>query len=195
MFIFVDCETLGKKEASIILSIGLIACPDDYTMKSFKDAVYDGLYITLSKKEQYDLGRTVDQSTLDWWDKQGAEAKSVLNPSKTLSLKNFNQTVWGYLNSKGFNKKTAKIWSRGMIDAKWWHHLYDYTLPQVDPKAMNPFDFWMWRDTRTALELVHGDPNGQPMNVLVKKDEFIKHNALHDAALDCWRMYLGDAPF
>ena len=70
-----------------------------------------------------------------------------------------------------------------MIDVRWINSLCeDFSIYPI-------FPYWCIRDSRTALEVLSGDPNGN----ITEYPGFIKHNALHDACLDGVRLikYMG----
>lgn len=175
---FVDMESLGVTDDAIILSIGMTYCDSDETV-NFDQLIKRGIHIKLNRIEQQKLGRKVDKETVIWWEEQGSEAKEVLSNANVLSLENVKNILIKYLEKTEFDPKTDYFWSRGMIDSRWWEHLFKYAFD-----CETPVKFYKWRDTRTALFILCGDPNGSYQVT----ENFMKHNALHDAAMDCMRI-------
>ena len=61
----VDIETLGTSPDSVILEISTILFTDTHGVKQNSPATY-----IFDRNHQVSVGRTVDQSTLDWWDEK-----------------------------------------------------------------------------------------------------------------------------
>src|SRR5688572_29962905 len=72
MDVMLDLETLGTRPGCAILSIGAVAF-DRHT-----GALGPEFYMVVNRKSCEAKGLTQDQSTLDWWSRQSAEAKKVL---------------------------------------------------------------------------------------------------------------------
>lgn len=68
----VDIETLGTRPGSVILSIGAVMF-DPATGE-----LGETFYVNIDRASCEALGLTVDQATLDWWEKQSVTARSVL---------------------------------------------------------------------------------------------------------------------
>ena len=66
----IDLETLGVKPNSAILTVGAIKF-NPFT----DDEPHDGLYLRINVDDQTELGRTIDQDTLNWWAKQKASIR------------------------------------------------------------------------------------------------------------------------
>ena len=61
----IDLETLGVTNDCAILTVGAIKF-DPYS----DTEPHSGLYLRVNVDEQTELGRTVDDNTLEWWGKQ-----------------------------------------------------------------------------------------------------------------------------
>lgn len=183
-FIF-DIETLGKTDGCVLLSFGILPCPEDLTKEySIEELTNSGLYVKLNREEQIKYGRSVEQETVDWWSKQDKAARLVL------SNDNLTDNVFAYFMVRKFMfdnglDKNSKIWSRGMIDQRWWQS-WNMSCQKMNSDVVDFLGFWLWRDIRTALELMTGNPNGNISINDVSKN-IIKHNALSDCILDFYR--------
>lgn len=105
--IMLDLETLGNRAGCVILSIGAVMfCP---TTGDVRDSFYEVINIASCEKK----GLHSDQSTLDWWQNQSAEARKVLEEAKTSpqGLGGALMKFQGYLQKYG--KKDLCIWGNG----------------------------------------------------------------------------------
>ena len=154
----IDLETLDTSPSATILTIGGVKF-NPYTA----DEPYDKFYFKLSIDDQDRLGRTVSDSTLEWWAKQDSE---IMNEA-------FDQTdavgVDEFLNA--LNK-----WIVG-VDIFWGQgYGFDYTMLENIYRSLGrpiPWQFWQIRDSRTLLGLLKEDPR--------KKMQKNLHNAYADA--------------
>lgn len=154
----IDLETLDTSPSATILTIGGVKF-NPYTA----DEPYDKFYFKLSIDDQDRLGRTVSDSTLEWWAKQDPE---IMNEA-------FDQTdavgVDEFLNA--LNK-----WIVG-VDIFWGQgYGFDYTMLENIYRSLGrpiPWQFWQIRDSRTLLGLLREDPR--------KKMQKNLHNAYADA--------------
>lgn len=175
----IDMETLGKSDSSVILSIGVLACPEEYTT-DINALLKNGYYAKLNREEQFNAGRTADKDTIEWWQSQSDSAKEVITNTNLKSITKAQLEIRAFMFEHGYSRKESRIWSRGMIDQRWWQSLCK-TCQKYDKDITDFLPFWLWRDTRTALEILTGDPN---CDNLVNTNNVIKHNALYDCVLD-----------
>ena len=154
----IDIETLGSTPDTVVLTIGGI---------KFDPMVDDGLhsqfYYRLDADEQLEMGRTITQTTLEWWDKQPEEIKAeAMDPEDRISV---NETL------KALNKWLVgvdKVWCQGPV--------FDIGILENLYKQINlhhNWSFWNIRDSRTLFSLMDSDPR--------KEIDFAAHNALADA--------------
>jgi len=82
--IMIDLETMGLRPDAAIVSIGAVHF-EGFTDQSLDHGavlghndlrVVDTLHVAVSLKSCLDAGLTTDQSTVDWWAKQSAQARS-----------------------------------------------------------------------------------------------------------------------
>lgn len=181
---FFDMETLGQTEDSVVLSIGISCVNSEMKDLTFDQRMKYGFYAKLNKSQQLPE-RTVDKSTIEWWNSQGDSAKSVMSSDHCVDVYTVYKQIMEYLHKTNYNADEDIIWSRGLIDQRWWASLCNKTFSKYGP-VQDPLPFWRWRDTRTACDLLVGNPNGIVLN---EPEHFIKHNALCDAVMDSIRMH------
>lgn len=179
----IDMETLGQADRAVVLSIGVFPIPEEDPKEVFGYSMVEtcsmGYYAKIERESQIKLGRTIEQDTLNWWKAQGDSARNVLSSTGCWEFEKVHKDIMAILRNYDYNPKNSRIWSRGMIDQRWFQSLCrTYHLEEIP--------FWIWRDIRTALEILTGSPFG----TLKEEDDlgFIKHNALHDCVLDYYRL-------
>jgi len=154
----IDIETLGTSPDTVVLTIGGIKFDP---MED--DGLHSQFYYRLDADEQIEMGRTVDEKTLEWWEKQPEEIrKEALETtgrvSTEQSLKALNKWLVG----------VDKIWCQGPV--------FDIGILQNLYKQIglhHNWPFYIIRDSRTLFSLMDKDPR--------KEIDFAAHNALADA--------------
>ena len=154
----IDIETLGTSPDTVVLTIGGIKFnPHE------DDGLHSQFYYRLDADEQIEMGRTVDEKTLEWWETQPEEVKAdALNTNDRIpveeTLKALNKWLVG----------VDKIWCQGPVfDIGILENLYK----QIE--IHHNWSFWNIRDSRTLFGLMPKDPR--------KEMNFAAHNALADA--------------
>lgn len=187
MFIY-DVETLGVESNSVILSMACIYFNPELK-PNFQQMVNSAFFVKFDAKEQVEkYNRKVSQSTLDWWNGQPPEAKNLsFKPRDSdLSLYEGIQRFHGWIKSHK-DYKTSTVWARGNLDQIALHSL------ENDADVETLFPYWMWRDVRTAVDLLSGSNNGycpveypgfDPRTV-------IKHDPIQDCAYDAMMLMYG----
>lgn len=175
----VDMETLGKADNSVILSIGVLACPEP-PITDMIELVRRGYYVKLNREQQIKAGRTADKETIEWWKNQSDSARDVMASTNLKDIVQAQLEIRSYFFENGYSRNESRIWSRGMIDQRWWQSLCK-TCQQLNPDITDFLPFHLWRDIRTVLEILTGDPN---CNNMVNTASMIKHHALYDCAAD-----------
>ena len=154
----IDIETLGTNPDTVVLTIGGIK----FNPRE-DDGLHSEFYYRVDINEQLESGRSVLESTLDWWSKQDKsvyeEAMSVDNRTPVLEvLKALNKWLVG----------VDKIWCQGPVfDIGILENLYK----QIG--LHHNWPFYIIRDSRTLFGLMDKDPR--------KEIDFAAHNALADA--------------
>ena len=154
----IDIETLGTSPDTVVLTIGGIKFDP---MED--DGLHSQFYYRLDADEQIEMGRTVDEKTLEWWEKQPEEIrKEAMDPEDRISVE---ETL------KALNKWLVgvdKIWCQGPV--------FDICILENLYKQIglhHNWPFYIIRDSRTLFSLMDKDPR--------KEIDFAAHNALADA--------------
>ena len=186
----VDFETMGTMDNSVLLSIGVLACPDDY-VTDITELRKNGIHIKFNREQQINLKRQVDAQTIEWWKRQGTSAKAVLSNDNLVRIESAYWTIRSFCFEHGYIVKQSKIWSRGLIDQRWWSS-YVKDCQKIDNNITDFLPFNMWRDVRTLLDFLICDANGRQEAIPVNAN-IIKHNALDDCCLNF--LYMQNALF
>ena len=154
----IDIETLGTSPDTVVLTIGGIKFDP-----MADDGLHSEFYYRVDADEQIEMGRSVMESTIEWWEKQSEEVKAeAMNPEGRVSVE---ETL------KALNKWLVgvdKLWCQGPVfDIGILENLYK----QI--KLHHNWSFWNIRDSRTLFGLMDRDPR--------KEIDFAAHNALADA--------------
>lgn len=174
----IDTETLDLRRATaVIVSVG-ITIFDLSDVQPFEHHVNAGINLYLDQEVQRQAGRTVLQSTWDWWMSQGDLAKKELNqPGYHPSIAKV--MIDQYLSSIDVNKKHLKWYARGShFDIAKMDDLF----AQFDTPS--PWHYRKPRDSRQFME-----ERGYDDNIKVRRpDSMVPHNSLHDAAFEAYMM-------
>lgn len=155
----VDIETLDTEPTALVLSVGAVKF-DPYTNETpFEKIVW---YPAL--EEQLTLGRTISDSTLEWWSKQNPEIlERALTDEDRITLNDFFKSFNRYL--VGMDK----IWCQGpQFDMVILEDLYRKASHHVS------WQFWQIADSRTLFNIMPRDPRKD-----IQQD-------LHDAGADAY---------
>lgn len=183
--LILDIETLGVGDDCVILSLGATVFPFDNTIPNdYAKYVLDGFYCKFDAMEQIQTyRRTMDDGTIAWWKTQPEEARSVTRPSKDdVSLMDGMMDFNAWITRSGYSFKESFVWARGSyFDFPKLEHVYR----QLD--LAPGYNGWKIRDTKTYCDVLTGGTTGVYRPDVTPK-EFVKHHALHDAALDAYRL-------
>ena len=157
MDVMLDLESLGTRPDCAILTLGAVKF-DPYTPNGFGET----LYFRIDVDEQLELGREIQQDTLDWWAKQADDVREeALGEHDRISL----ESMYHQLNK--FLVGVGNIWCQGpAFDIVILENIYR------QKGWPTPWQFWQIRDSRTLFG-VHGDPR--------EKGKAGLHNALEDS--------------
>lgn len=154
----IDLETLDTKPGATILSLGAVK----FNPLSDIDP-HSNLYLKIDIDEQHALGRTVSDSTVEWWGKQDP---AVMEEAFDLSGRS----------SVADTLKQLSKWMVG-IDVLWGQgYGFDMTILEDMYRSAGvpiPWNFWQVRDSRTLFSCLDRDPRKDMQQNL--------HNALDDA--------------
>ncbi len=186
MFMF-DVETLGVESSTVVLSAAIIHF-DPEKRPTYQDLLDDACFVKFNAKEQMDVGRTVSKSTLSWWKEQHESVRKVpLEPSRDdMTVNNGLLKIYKYMGQYPDQFKQT-MWARGSLDQL----AIDSLAVQFDLEEITGYN--MWRDVRTAVDILYGTTNGyvDVDHPLFKRHEVIKHHPVHDCALDAMQLMYG----
>jgi hypothetical protein len=187
MFIF-DVESLGVESNAVVLSAALIHF-DPEKRPTYQDLLDDACFIKFKAKEQVQkYGRTVSQSTLEWWQNQHEYVKQVsLDPSSTDVTAEEGLTILHNYMNKFPNARKQTMWARGSLDQL----VIDSLAVKIGAQEIT--DYAQWRDVRTAVDIMYGSINGycEVDHPLFLRHNVIKHHPVHDCALDAMMLMYG----
>jgi hypothetical protein len=154
----IDLETLDTKPSCTVLTLGAVK------FDPYSDAEpHSEIYMKFDIDEQDRLGRTVTDSTLDWWSKQSQEARdAAFDPNGRISLEE------GLDQLSRWAHNVDIIWGQG--------YGFDITILEDMLRQIGkpiPWQFYKIMDSRTLFKLVDVDPR--------KAMQTNEHNALADA--------------
>lgn len=186
--IIYDYETLSSDpQTGVVLSLAALAF-DETRYASANPYTYEELldsaqYIKFNVEEQVRVyGRKIQQETVDWWAKQDKAAQHCLAPSaddRSIS------ELSAFLRSLATDPKSIKrVYTRG--------NTFDPIFTESLLKVLRQSDPYHWgtlRDTRSMIEgLSWGSDLYNGFMVDGLKDKFVKHDPIHDIAMDVMRM-------
>lgn len=153
----IDLETMGTDPGTQVLTIGGVKFdPFNYTEP------HSEFYYRFDIDEQMELGRSIDQDTLDnFWAKQ---PKEIIEEAFTPEGRTDCRTILKAL--KKWYVGCDEIWSQGSFDI----NIMENMCRQMDEPI--PWPFWAVNDLRTLLRRMPADPR--------KDKAFAAHNALED---------------
>jgi hypothetical protein len=186
MFVF-DVETLGVESNAVILSAALVHF-DPEKRPTYQDMLDGACFVKFKAKEQAQLGRSISKSTLEWWKSQHEYVKKVsLDPSPNdVSAEDGIQILYDYM-AKFPNAHKQTMWARGSLDQL----VIDSLCVKLGMQEITGYN--MWRDVRTAVDIMYGTTNGyvEVEHPLFNRHEVIKHHPVHDCALDAMQLMYG----
>jgi len=188
MFMF-DVETLSVESTAVIISAALIHF-DPEQKPSYQDLLDNACFVKLDSKDQVKrLKRTVDLDTLEWWKNQHEYVRKVsLDPSGEDLIAEDAITILQHYMSKFPNAQNQTMWARGSLDQM----AIDSLTRKLDMQPITGYN--MWRDVRTAVDLLTGSTNGycSVEHPTFNRTQVIKHSPVHDCALDAMMLIYGN---
>lgn len=168
MHAMIDIETIGREPDAIILSIGaVIFDPHGEEVELTNDKAYHSI---LKLDEQ--KNRTTSIQSIRFWAQQEEDtahcffAEEETRESVDAALKRMFMFFWTFKYED--------------VDVFWFHGpQFDQVKLETLLKENNfpyPWEYYQVRDSRTLFSLMPEDPREFP-------DEFVSHNAMHDAAV------------
>lgn len=186
----IDWETMGTSPDSVVLSLAFIPFERD-GLESFQTYINNAYYWKFKIEPQIEDGRTINQDTLDWWDKQDPEVKKSQFESTTndVTLAKMLDDLAGIKYRYGINNKSCG-WCRGTsFDFPLFANIIKTT--ELEKESLNaaffPCAFWQQRDIRSYIAGLMVDPNLTKVPLPKGSIEGFKH---HDPVHDCARAIL-----
>ena len=186
-FVF-DFETMAQDPDAVVLSCALTFF--DNEMKSFQEYVDQTYYWKFDIEHQIkDYKRSINQQTLDWWDKQDSDVKkSQFEPTdQDVSLVDFIVQMKQALTDNGVNNQSLGYVRGQSFDFPILSDIVKQVMGEIDSFKINPafypIPFWQQRDIRSYIAGLLMSPESTkcpvPKGVL---NGFEHHNPIHDNA-------------
>lgn len=192
--LFFDIETLGVRASSVLLDFALIPVdfnkPDEITIDNLRKNAF---YRKLDAKDQIRRGRTVDQATIDFWNRQPKDVKELILPKDDdISVETFYNDLKVFLDERNINARDAFFFCRGNKDIEWFQDLELNTLDLVlDEDSL--FSFWNYNDTRSLIRAAVNVERGRfdiSEDEVSEIKELKSHSAIDDVIYDILRLNL-----
>ncbi len=190
MNVIFDLETVNTTPDAAVASIALIVFgPSE--LQDFDGLVSKALRVKLNLNEQFGMGRTWNQETVDWWNKpEQAEAyqRVIVESSDDVSITQLPAIINNYLSSMGYKPNIGeKVYCRGFMDVP----ILDSVYKMLGAEPSMPW--WCYRDVRTEIDAIapYSDEHHQAwgnMKDFVNPPNFVKHVETHDCAIDVMKM-------
>jgi len=154
----IDIETLNTAPDSVILSVGGVKF-NPHT----HETPFDHKHWRLDIDAQFTLGRTVSESTLEWWGRQATHIReAAFSETDRITLQDFAKDMNRWLTG------CKEVWCQGpQFDMVMIEHLFT----QLDHHRN--WVYWQIRDSRTLFSIMPRDPRKDIQEDL--------HDALADA--------------
>ena len=186
-FVF-DFETMGQNPDAVVLSMALTFFDD--RIKSFNEYVETSYYWKFDidhQVEQY--GRTIDKSTLDWWEKQDKEVREsqFAKTEDDVTLVEFVEQLRGVLLENNVDKNSLGFVRGQSFDFPILTHIINQVKSEISSFKINPaffpIPFWNQRDIRSYIAglLVSPDITKCPLPDGTLPG-FEHHDPIHDNA-------------
>ena len=190
---FLDIETLGVESTAAILSIAIIYVPDAEPRPAV-ELMSDYIFVKFDVKDQISrFKRTVDMGTVEWWKKQSKIARDKSyerNPELDLSSEEALDRIDAWV-KKHKDYSNELVWIRGTLDQMAVDSLY------AALKRKPPFNYNVYRDMRTAVDLLYPNSTGGYVEVdsslceEFDQYQWIPHDPLHDITRDAAMLLYG----
>lgn len=182
-----DYETLSSNpQDGVVLSMAALAFDENRYVSNpytYEELLESAQYIKFDVEEQVKVyGRKIEKATVDWWAKQDKAAQHCLAPSDDdRSIADLP----GFMRGLVADTKTVKrVYTRG--------NTFDPIFTESIFRALQQYEPFHWnlvRDTRSMIEgLSWGSGIKNSFMVEGLEDKFVKHDPVHDIAMDVMRM-------
>ncbi|MCT7633891.1 3'-5' exonuclease [Aliarcobacter butzleri] len=160
--IMIDIETLGTNSNALVVSISAVI----FDMSS--NAIGDTFEVGLNEQQQLEKGAIIDQSTVDWWDKQSDEAKTMLNRLQKIDVEFALNEFNNWIKNNFSAPSKIKLWGNGatfdnvIVRNLFERHGIDFIIP-----------YYADKDVRTLAYVAK-------VNTFSYKFEGVKHYGIDD---------------
>jgi len=148
-----DLETLNTSPDAVVLTLGAVKFDPRSNMID-----PNGLLLRFDVDQQFAMGRTHSESTIEWWSTQSAETQEAAFGGVRMdvleALDQFHKFAWN----------SDRVWSQGSFDVNIMEHMLSGL------KRPYPWQYWAVRDSRTLFDFVDGE-----------LDRSKHHDAMEDA--------------
>jgi hypothetical protein len=169
----IDIETLDTAPSAVILSVAIVAWDPNVSIEGqgcFKTS-FNELVVNMSPVYQIHHGRTMSESTLDFWAEQPEDAWKNANHCCIRDYQDVTEQIVDFVDR--FNGM-SQFWARGNMDETVLNHLFKEC--GMDP----PWRFFQWRDARSFCDMTRALIE-VPSSPLRNELNFLAHTALDDA--------------
>lgn len=185
--IIYDYETLSSDpQTGVVLSMAALAFDESRYVTNpytYDELLETAKYIKFNVEEQVRVyGRKIQKETVEWWSKQDKAAKHCLAPSPDdRSIADLPSFMRHLVRDPS---TIQRVYTRG--------NTFDPIFTESVIKMLRHVDPYHWstvRDTRSMIEGLSwgsGLDNGFMVEGLA--DRFVKHDPVHDIAMDVMRM-------
>lgn len=185
--ILLDFETVDVKPSALVLDLAAVVF-NEFEVDTFQDLVNNPKRVFRVKFDvRTQKGRTVGQSTLDWWSKQTGDARSVFDPSdEDVSLHDGILEFEKFCKDAGITKDSLGYVRGASFDFPLLADIVETLFKSFGGDYSSfPIPFWMQRDVRTAISYAMLEPHLRQLPMPKGLFEgFIKHNSVHDCCKD-----------
>ena len=201
----IDFETLDTKPTAICLSFAIVFFEREkeypIEMASYNELSINSRYFKFDIEEQYYMGRTYSEGTLDFWQKQPEHLrKSQMMPSEyDTSLVDFVRDLYHMKNEFGMNRNSV-VYCRGQsFDFSILRNIVEMVMSYI-PSSEIPIKpefflvpFFNERDIRSHIASKKNDPlytkdKGMVEEIKAKFDIGDVHDPITDCILDIFQI-------
>lgn len=188
----IDIETRGKYDSCIVTRIAITPFRLDEGIVPYDELVKRSLYISLNQEEQRLAGRLEEKDTMDWWNSQPAQVReeSLNETPNDLSIADAFFQIKAFLARWNYNHYESLLYARNAgFECFKIQSLNDQFLPGTK----HVLNFWNWHELKSFNLILSGGKTQKFVPPDFDKLNFDAHNAVHDAAMDTYRlMHLWD---
>lgn len=183
-----DIETRDIYDSAVITRIAITPFRfDEDKDVTFQELVDRTLYISLDQEEQIARGRTCNPSTEAWWASQPEDLRieSYYPTDKDLPVVEAFAEIKRFLSRWHYDHYESIIWARnnGFENFK-----IQSLNEQFLPGTKHVLNHWNWHELKTANLILTGGETSKYNPSDFKELNFDAHNAIHDAAMDTYRL-------